>query len=247
MAETDRGVSETLGFVFIFALIVSSVGIVYTVGITGLEDVRAAERVSNAERAFDVLGHNFEDMIHRRAPSRATEIKLADAQIYVDDPIVVNVSGHVEGDPNTNFSTEIEIEPIIYQADDSKIVYTNGAIIRQDGDASVMSREPDIVIEPDRSALPIVQTRSDGSENIGGSTVVLVRADKSSAELVFANQSKTWEVWFNVTTPRTDAWERHLNEKAGTDCHVGDGTVSCEFTVDRIHVVLYRIDVQITD
>ncbi|MDY6818873.1 MAG: hypothetical protein SVG88_09440, partial [Halobacteriales archaeon] len=167
---TDRGVSETLGFVFIFALIVSSVGIVYTVGVSGLEDVRAAERVTNAERAFDVLGHNFEDMIHRGAPSRATEIKLADAQLYVDDPIVVNVSAHVEGDPNTNFSTEVEVEPIIYQADDSKIVYTNGAVIRQDGDASVMSREPDLLIEPNRSTLPIVQTRSDESENIGGST-----------------------------------------------------------------------------
>ncbi|MFB6300272.1 MAG: hypothetical protein ABEH65_08440 [Halobacteriales archaeon] len=245
---TDRGVSETLGFVFIFALIISSVGIVYTVGISGLEDVRSAERVTNAERAFDVLGHNFEDMVYRGAPGRATEIKLADAQLYMDDSIVVNVSGHVEGDPNTNFSTiETKIEPIIYRAGDSKIVYTNGAIIRQDGDASVMTREPDLLIESNRSTLPIVQTRADESENIGGSTVVLVRADKSGEELAFTNQSETWDVWFNVTTPRTDAWERHLDAKPGTDCTVNDETVSCEYTVNRLHVVIYQIKVQITD
>lgn len=75
----DRGVSDTLGFVFVFAIILSTVAVVTTIGMAGLQDTRDVERVNNAERAFDILGDNMEDIADRGAPSRATEVKVEEA------------------------------------------------------------------------------------------------------------------------------------------------------------------------
>ena len=77
----DRSQSDVLGFVFVFAIVVSTIGLVFATGFTGLQDARDFERVNNAERAFEVLRDNVGDMIYRGAPSRVTEIKLASASL----------------------------------------------------------------------------------------------------------------------------------------------------------------------
>ena len=57
----DRAVSDVLGYVLIFSLITSSVGVVYVAGYGSLDSLRNAERFNNAERAFDVLDSNLEE------------------------------------------------------------------------------------------------------------------------------------------------------------------------------------------
>lgn len=46
---TERGVSDVVGFVLVFALIITSVGVIYTDGLTSLQDARDAQRLSNAD------------------------------------------------------------------------------------------------------------------------------------------------------------------------------------------------------
>ena len=88
----ERGVSDVVGFVLVFALVTATVGVVYTTGIQGLTGSRDVERVNNAERAFDVFANNVDDVIRRGAPSRATEVKLADADLHYGAPVTVNLT-----------------------------------------------------------------------------------------------------------------------------------------------------------
>jgi len=66
----ERGVSDVVGYVLIFSLIVATVGVVTTVGFSTLEDRQDAERVNNVERAFDVFANNMENVYRDGAPSR---------------------------------------------------------------------------------------------------------------------------------------------------------------------------------
>ena len=43
LSADDRGVSETIGFVLVFALITSTIAVTFTVGLGGLEDAQLAE------------------------------------------------------------------------------------------------------------------------------------------------------------------------------------------------------------
>ena len=242
--RVDRGVSEVLGFVLIFAMITSSVGVVYVVGFDGLVGARDYERLNNAERAFDVLADNVEDITNRRAPSRATEIKLADAGLEMGDPVVVNVTG-VGTDGAADFSAEYAYRPIVYDADTgTRIVYSGGAVIRTQGDAGVMVGDPHFVLDGDHVVIPVIQTRATGGSDVHGSSTALIRTDHADTELAVATSTGTYDVTLDITTSRTAVWERYFESK-GLDCDlVASDTLSCDIDgVDSIYVTAVRIDV----
>ncbi|MEA5386913.1 hypothetical protein VB779_07480 [Haloarculaceae archaeon H-GB11] len=90
---SERAVSEVVGFALVFSMIVAMVAIVTLGGMGQLQSARDFEQANNAERAFEVLADNLADVHQRGAPSRATEIDLEHAQLFVGDPVTINVSG----------------------------------------------------------------------------------------------------------------------------------------------------------
>ncbi|MFB6109412.1 MAG: hypothetical protein ABEJ60_00860 [Halodesulfurarchaeum sp.] len=231
----DRGVSDVLGYVLIFALITSSVGVVTVAGYGALEDVRAAQRFENAERAFEMLRANVADHLENRVPSRSTGIQLADARLGFGDPVTITVS--VEG-VGTNRTT---LEPIVYSAGQTgRIVYASGAVIRSEAGGSVMTAEP-----PFRFGNPMfitmVDTRGHGT-GIAGSARVLVRTELLS-QSVHAYTDGPYDLWVNVTTPRPGAWISWLEAETGSDCVLAGDTVSCPVEAETVYVRTVTIDV----
>lgn len=247
MFTDRRGVSETIGFVVIFALVVSTVGVVYTVGYAGLQDARDAERVNNAERAFDVLANNMADILLRGAPSRGTEIRLAEASIGAGPPTYINVSA-TNSSGSTISSGNYSIEPIVYEADDTQIRYAAGAVTRIQRDGSVMLNEPPFVLDAEKFVVPIVQVSTDDN-TVAGSKTVLVRAERRIRQPIVTENQAFDTVTLTISTPAPEAWERYLTD-AGMAC--GDPVASSnELTklectlnnVERVHVVWYEIKV----
>ena len=243
----DRAVSEVLGFVLIFALITSAVALTYVVGFEGLSATRDYERVNNAERAFEVLADNVDDIGRDRAPSRATEIKLYEAGLRIGDPVVVNVTGARVGDPAVNFSAEYEINPVVYDADTgTTLVYSGGAVIRSEGGSSVMVRRPHAIVEDDRVVFPLIQTRSAGG-SVSGSSTALIRTSHSGTEMAVGANEGTYDLSINVTTERTTVWRRYFESQGATcsvDTSTTPGTVRCEIDgTGAVYVTAVRIDV----
>lgn len=243
MAETDRAVSETLGFVFAFVLIVSTVALITAVGFGGLQDARDAERVENAERALDILASNVDDVSAKGASSRGTEIRLKDAELRVGDPVTMNVS--VSG--SDQGLSEQTIRPIVYDAGTgARLVYVNGAIIRQEGEGSVMLRDPNFVLNDSRAAVQAVETYPGESTAIKGSTTVLVRAQHTGTLLPVHLQNGSHTVTLQVNTTRTGSWHRYLDETSGNSwsCTESPGNyVRCTGSVDRVYVSRVRIKI----
>lgn len=238
----DRGQTETLGFVLVFAIITASIGLVYASGFTGLNEAREFEQVNNAERAFEVFADNMEDISHRNAPSRSTEIKLAGAELRVAEPIQIEVN-----DPDGGFNATYDLRPVIYDPDtDTEIVYAQGAVIRTQGDVGVVVKEGTFIIGENRTVIPILQTRLIGNAGVSGSRTVLIRADHSQTRLIHVNDGGTSSFWLNVTSPRANIWENHLSSTyPAADCSISDNTVSCSIDTDRLYLVLVQIDLSI--
>jgi hypothetical protein len=241
-------VSDTLGFVFIFALVMSTVGLTFAFGYTGLQETRDFERLNNAERAFDVMGDNFEDMIRRGAPSRATEVKVAEAELTFGEPTTVNVS--VDNGTVVD-SYRFEVEPVVYETKEGRIVYSNGAIFREDAGGAVTVRHSEFILNESRVLIPVVSTRGTGeSTTVGGTTTVLVRArspggQQESFGLSTARTSEETDVTVNVTSERPVAWERELSRHDDVSCDpiVGQ-TVSCTVTdAEQVYIQQTLIDI----
>ncbi|MFC6906299.1 DUF7289 family protein [Halalkalicoccus tibetensis] len=233
----DRGVSEALGFVLIFALVVTTLGVVYVTGMAGLTDARDAERVNNAERAFDVLADNVEAITHRDAPSRATEVKLADAGLRVEsrDRIAVSVDG---GEPI------VSTGEVVYDSNmGTDIVYSNGAVLRESAPGTVAVRDPRMSIDGDRAMIHLTDVSGVRSAPVSGDRTVLVRTDhRNTVTRTATDGSHT--VTIEVETDRTDAWERTLRSlDDGSSCETSGTNVACTFETDRVYVTKDSLDV----
>jgi len=225
-AGTDRGVSEVVGFILVFSLVVGTISLVYVGGFSGLESARDAERVNNAERAFDVMANNFQQMARGDAPNRATEIKLADAQLTTSDQRLVKVNASATND------TVVEAESVVIRYDapgDSRIVYENGAVIRVDDGNAVMKREPDFVFsdENGRTAVVVRQIELRGAgQGIGGtSSTVLVRAERKSTFVNDSAATDDVEIVIHTHEDRAEAWVEYYEREIES---VGGGGDACE-------------------
>lgn len=262
---TDRGASDVIGFILVFALVTSTVTIAYTSGITELKNARDFERIENGGRAFDVLADNLADIHRGGAPSRATEIKLAGSSLTTGDKekFMLEVANPSGSDDHYNASN---LRPLIFSVDDENtIVYEAGAVIRTTRQGARMIREPNMQFTKTGSrrsvSIPYIQTVSDTQTSFSGSKTVLVRGDLVIPEIdgrynpVLTSRSgenAPHDVTFtlNTTEKRAIAWERYLESEISWNnnaCDIispDDNTVECSFATDTLDVTRTTIEIQ---
>ena len=237
-----RALSDTLGFVLIFGIVVSTVAVVYVGGFDALTGARDTQRFDNAERAFDVFDGNVEDLTVRGAPSRATELRLADATLEFGPPVSFNVTT-ASGDWYRR-----TMRPVVYRTGDgNELVYANGALFRQYGDRAVMFDTPRIAAG-DETMIPFVTTNDDsGSVSTHGTRRLLVRTEVRSRNVALF-ESVTANL--TVTSPRAGAWQRYLENDVGLECTGPEegvnGQVECKLPGDDVYVQDVDVDVSFT-
>ena len=249
-----RAVSEVVGYILVFSLVLGTITLVYAAGLSGLNDTRDAERITNAERAFDVLANNFQQMGRGEAPNRATEMKLAEAQLSTSDRRDVNISA--DGvDPAVARPVTIRYNP----GSDTSIVYENGAVIRVDNGNAVMLEEPDFLFDDGNVVVRYIEPRGSGQSIGGTSTTVLVRAERTSSK-VLVNRGGSTNVTIAMRThpDRVNAWEDYYTESikaaTGTTPTCNRSTVNSQtvkltcfdFNADKLAVSKVQIEVELT-
>ncbi|WP_396613009.1 hypothetical protein ACH9L7_07025 [Haloferax sp. S1W] len=249
---TDRrAVSDTLGFIFVFSLVLSTVAVVTAVGMGGLQDTRDVERINNAERAFDILDDNMDDISRRGAPSRATEIKLADARLAFGEPVSLSVRWEGNGKNGTNVTTT---RPLVYTAgsSDERIIYSYGAVFRGTDDAMTFVQHPSFTLRSDSVLVSAFEVRraTGAVSSVGGSGTFLVRASRSTSKLTTVRTNGPYTVTINVSSPRASLWKNELETYDDVDsCSlVNSSFTTCQLTgVDDVRVAKTGLDVSFVD
>ncbi len=220
LAGDERGVSDVVGYILVFSLITITIGTVFAVGITGVEDRREAERVANVERAFDVLDDNLRDIQRYGDPNRATEIRLAGGTLSVSTETRVALATTNDSDDVANHTLDgWTSRTIAYEDGDTTIAYEAGALVRGDGDGSVMLSEPRFVAADGRTTLPVVALlRGGGEERVAGDGTVQITVTEDSnadskTERFEAASGETLYLW--VETDHPDAWARYFERADG--------------------------------
>lgn len=242
LAGDDRGVSDVVGYILVFSLITITIGTVFAVGITGVEDRREAERVANVERAFDVLDDNLRDVQRYGDPNRATEIRLAGGTLSIAEETrfaLANTSDLDEVDNRT--LADWRSRTVAYEDGDTTIAYEAGALVRGDGEGSVMLSAPRFVAADNRTTVPIVALLpGDTDERVtGDGTVQITAAEDSNADSETtrfeAASGETLYLW--VETDRPDAWARYFDRVDGFENATpagADGVAVAELSHDDL-------------
>lgn len=241
----DRGVSDLLAFVLVFAIIVTSVGIVYTVGYDALLDVTAGSQSESAADAFGIVTQRLDELQRGEAVAWRGEFDLAGGTASVTGGARLGVTVGVDGAPDRRYA--VDSGALVYESDRSRVVYEGGALFRGSDEASAMVREPPITCAvggdgPDRAVVTVVRLRSDGDGSVASSGTVAVRAWRNRSALRYpenrdgalsAADARFVEVSV-AGSPTEAAWERYFERSAAWQ---GDGPYRCPADVVYLRVV----------
>jgi hypothetical protein len=220
----DRGVSEVVGYVIAFGIIAATVAVVFTVGVGTLTDTRSDTRLTAAERSFDTLARDVDAVALGGVPERTTVIRSPDGRVgAVNGSVTITVRAGSE-------VVTVTPAPVVY-ADRTgrRIVYVGGAVLREEGDRSVMTRRPSLVTNASRVALPVIDTVDAGGAATSDAARVRSTLRNRTVRNVFAD---TDAAFVNVTSPRAAAWNRSLDRLDGVDCSRGPSANRTSCRVD---------------
>ena len=241
----ERAVSDVVGYVLVFSLIVVTVGVVTTVGFSTLDDRQTAEQINNAERAFDVFASNVENIYRDGAPSRATEMRLSGGTLQYGDPVTITI----QDANNSNVNHTVQTIPLVYSEGDTEIVYVAGGVIRNDRGSSVMLREPPFRIDSERTLLPLIQTTvfPDLTTVSVDGTVRITATSIERASIPIAELSDADEIRITVTSTRDDAWVRYFNDREAEidGSVVNEEEVSYTFSTEELSIPQSRIQLRL--
>lgn len=152
----DRAVSETLGFVLTFALVVTAVGFVSTAGIGTLTDIRDTEQLNSADRGMQGLGDTFGDLQRRDDPQRTAQLSLNGGQLYLNE---TSLSVAV-WDGGTRIATVNEsVMALEHVVGGGEVVYEAGAVFRSD--AGTARRTPALYCRDSRATVGLITITND--------------------------------------------------------------------------------------
>ncbi|XVH30981.1 DUF7289 family protein [Haloferacaceae archaeon DSL9] len=244
-----RGVSETVSFVLVFALVLTSVGIVTVAGFEMLSSARDAEQTRNAERAFGVLAANGNDLYARGAPSRGTELRLADGTLRTGEPIALTITATADSDhpdPERDFAITRSLTPLVYESGDESVRYVGGATLRAGPGGAVVRTDPPMLLEPEHAVAPIFDPSIEANVHATGSRVIHVRTERTFRGSVAASEEPYDEVRIEIATPHPDAWGRAFERLACPEVTVDGETATCTVAdVERFNIVLVRFDLAV--
>jgi hypothetical protein len=228
--NANRAVSDVLAFTIVFAIIITSVAIVYSVGFSSISELQGEEQNRNAGRAFEALGKNFDGIERGKAQERAGSLSLRGGSLVVQEDATVNVSVFSGGGlaETTGATTMGSLQ---YTSGKTELAYQGGGVFRSDAGSSVVVEAPRMTCEADRAVVTVVRVVS--SENgIQADGVVSIGAARAGGpNLVFPNSTYSAQaerVTVNLSDTRHgEAWERHLVEDGNWQGSGGD--YACDF------------------
>lgn len=230
LRSDDRAVSELIGYVLAFSIMIASVGVVYTGGLGAVVEYQQDERETNAERAFVALAESLNDLQRGDAPARNGEIRLAEGTLSIQDGPRISVV--VDGANGSVEVYEDEVGALSYAVGNTRVAYVTGGVLREDGDAGSIAADPPVACEDGSAVVSLVTLKAGDATARAGQGSVLIEAQKGSTRVLYPTGSDADASSVELSIDENSAaWTRALSE-AGWEESGGD--LTCE--ADRVVV-----------
>jgi len=223
MIADERAVSDLVGFILSFSLILLAVTLVFTGGFAAISDQQQDEQIHNTERAMSVLAENFHDIERGNAPTRAGEFQLSGGTLSLEQSARFTV---LVGHNNGTLPETVRTGSLSYIHEGTKISYENGAVLRTNDGYGFMSREPTVTCRDDKAIVSLVEIDPRGNlTTLSTSGSVLVTIEKQDSTLYYPMKENETivnkaDAAHNVTirieeSRHKNAWENWFNERDG--------------------------------
>lgn len=246
--DSDRAVSDLVGFVLTFAIIIASVSFVYVAGFDALGDIREREGVNTADRAMQGVAETLEDIHREGVPSRSIELGVDSGELDVTDS---DLRLEVKTDSGTTKTYDVTTNALVFspEQDRAELVYESGALFRNEYEGSIVRHRPVVSCTSNAAIISVVSVR--GELSTSGSVQLTARQNRTS--ILYPNpqagEKATDATKLTVdVSPSSyeDSWSRHfsrITDEPNTNWVQGpsDSEFACE-DVDQVYIRKTTID-----
>ncbi len=209
MTQQDRNnaaVSETLGYILLFAIVTLSMGVIYAIGYPALQSNIDANVFESTEQNFIVLQSNMDRVAFDQTPVKVLQMKLQESTLSASNSSSITISY----DSNTTYYTAGEIE---YLRKDNTITYEMGGVFKHyPPDSSVMVSKPSIytgtINNVNSTTIGIVSVS--GNESVSGNGIATITMKNNESQM--SASSGTSDLTVNLSSRYAPEWEKFLDE-----------------------------------
>jgi len=178
----DKAVSETVGFILLFGVVVIGMSFIYVTGYPILQSNMDSSIFQGAEQSFIVIQTDMKMVSFDQTPVKNMKLKLHSAGMWIDGTPTMNIT--YDG-PNGK-STHYPIGKIEYIKGERSLAYENGAVMAQyDTGSKIMVSDPRIystmIGSDDITTIGLVQVNGNGGSS--GSSVITLKMEHNDTVL----------------------------------------------------------------
>lgn len=208
----DKGVSEVVGYVLTFAIVIAAVTLIYTSGMPMIEQTSETAVLQSMKTSFVSLQSNVKKVALDQSPVRTVKFNLIKGSIGAKkspDAGWLNVT--VDGTPHNQPFGNIE-----YTIGSRKVIYENGAVIESTTGGNIIVSDPPIYFtnySGNKNVFISVINVSGGFSAGGGIAEMHLRHDNTT--VIYAHENVTLNS-VTIASDYEDAWKRYINETFGS-------------------------------
>jgi hypothetical protein len=254
----DRGVSESIGFLLIFTIIIAGIGLVTLYGYPMISEQQVSADEKIMEKNMIVLQNDFKSLAYKTVPYKETSLKIGSGPLTVYDPstnpssnqpeLTITYPGYIPPEPSFK-SGELRYESVSAQTD---IALEDGAVILRPRimQGSTMLADPRWFYDETTKTMVInlIRIKSGGGaiarEGIGTVQMRLSENEVADPYQEILNPGGSVEITYNPD-PRHDysvAWRNYLTTTLGmTETITNTYTLN---NVDKLVVKKFEIVIE---
>ncbi|MDY6965818.1 MAG: hypothetical protein SVM80_07600 [Halobacteriota archaeon] len=243
--KSEEAVSQSIGFLLIFSLVILSVSIIYSTGYPLLLEARDANHIKNVEQSFIVLGYNVNRIIFGNTPSQDIEIRLSGGNLAASEESAMNITWNVWNETSSSLESAyqlINLTTIVYDFEGTKTAYEGGGVwVRYTNSGGTIMLSKPLIINDSAIIIPIGQSIGSISSKAGetGFARLKVKSVGPTDAISYENASN---IKINIISEYYEGWERYLNEtlRMGTMSYDINKTVTATFGQNNLKLSIVR-------
>jgi hypothetical protein len=249
--KDDRGVSETVGFIIIFGIVITGIGLVTLYGYPVLLSQQAEANLRNMQKNMIILQSDMNSLAYKNVPYQETMLQVSGGTLLTKPSSIQSFSIH-----NSTDQVIPDFSPgeLVFQSEngDAVISLENGAVhIRYWSDlvGSSMISNPRWFFDEDTKTLIITFMQIFSDANLGNSGISTVQMKVSelpsfSVSQEYVSPGDTIEIQYNPD-PQNNykvAWKNYFNSIEANE-YSGDDAILRISGVENLVVKGYKITI----
>jgi len=213
--ESNRAVSEVIGYVIIFGIVMLAIGTIYAVGFPLLQSSKDATQFQSIEQGFLILQTDLFKVALDQAPVRTTKLGTAEGGSLRSDPDACNLTIEIIHSGTVDNHT-IVMGNIEFNSRVGSVACENGAVVVKYQSGSIMRSKPRMFNSTDQGDILFSLVKiNDSFSSRGGGIAQVTISNPRFNESVFNTPAvyQNGKLRLKVDSVYSDAWERFISDE----------------------------------